>query len=97
LPRLGRAMATGSPVRHEIADLDQRPPAESGVHSGDLKTLLVLGGSQGASAVNEMLIGFAKQSAEALAGWRVVHQAGAADAVRVRQAYAETEIGRAHV
>ena len=51
-------------------------------------TLLILGGSQGASSLNALVLdAFADRRAE-LVGWRIVHQTGAADVDAVRQRYA---------
>jgi UDP-N-acetylglucosamine--N-acetylmuramyl-(pentapeptide) pyrophosphoryl-undecaprenol N-acetylglucosamine transferase len=91
LPSSARTLVTGNPVRREIEELANRPN-ETARQPGEIRTLLVLGGSQGARPVNEMLIDFANRSAHALAGWQVVHQTGQADVGRVRQAYAAAGI-----
>jgi UDP-N-acetylglucosamine--N-acetylmuramyl-(pentapeptide) pyrophosphoryl-undecaprenol N-acetylglucosamine transferase len=88
LPHSAHAIVTGNPVRREIAELAQRHATVGGIDSGGPAALLVLGGSQGARAVNEMLVSFVGRSTHALVGWRVVHQTGGADVDRVRQAYA---------
>jgi len=72
---------TGNPVRRAIADMSQDREHTPG------RRLLVLGGSQGAVAVNTAVI-------EALprllkAGVEIRHQAGQRDVERVRQACAE--------
>jgi UDP-N-acetylglucosamine--N-acetylmuramyl-(pentapeptide) pyrophosphoryl-undecaprenol N-acetylglucosamine transferase len=92
LPRSASVTVTGNPVRQEIAELAGRIPADRAAAVGGTPMLLVLGGSQGARGVNEMLIGVAARAPQALAGWRVVHQTGAADVDRVRQAYADAGI-----
>lgn len=86
LPRSARTIVTGNPIRREIQELALRP-IERPRQPGLVRTLLVLGGSQGAWPVNEMLIGFANRSPHALDGWRVVHQTGQTDVERVHQAY----------
>ena len=51
-------------------------------------TLLILGGSQGASSLNALVLdAFADRRAE-LTGWRIVHQTGATDLDAIRQRYA---------
>ena len=51
-------------------------------------TLLILGGSQGASSLNTLVLdAFASRRAE-LTDWRIVHQTGAADLDAIRQRYA---------
>ncbi|MBI5761163.1 MAG: undecaprenyldiphospho-muramoylpentapeptide beta-N-acetylglucosaminyltransferase [Planctomycetales bacterium] len=96
LPRGVRVVVTGNPVRAEIVDLrnittppqgkvqvdrDERPP-----------TLLVLGGSQGASAINWAMIAAVEQLRSRLSGWRIVHQAGATDADAVGQRYTTMQV-----
>ncbi len=84
-----RATATGNPVRREIAAL--APPATRlAAHEGRLR-LLVIGGSQGALALNRLL-------PEALAGLeasirpRVRHQVGRRHLDVTREAYAEAGV-----
>jgi UDP-N-acetylglucosamine--N-acetylmuramyl-(pentapeptide) pyrophosphoryl-undecaprenol N-acetylglucosamine transferase len=66
----------------------------------DRPTLLVTGGSQGASSINRFLVAFARARASALTGWQVIHQTGASgpDAERdeVAAVYRDLEIP-AHV
>src|SRR5690606_38677729 len=85
LPHTATTVVTGNPVRPSIADLIRVPRDGAG------NTLLVLGGSQGARAVNDMLLEFAARHAESLRGWRIVHQTGAQDEARVRAAYATSQ------
>lgn len=73
-----KVLRTGNPVRAEICAVDRAP--------GSGRNLLVLGGSQGAKAVNDLVV-------DALplllaAGVKILHQAGRADLERVRAAYA---------
>jgi UDP-N-acetylglucosamine--N-acetylmuramyl-(pentapeptide) pyrophosphoryl-undecaprenol N-acetylglucosamine transferase len=79
---------TGNPVRDEIVDL-----------AGDLRTteqtvdgtihVLVIGGSQGAHAINQAMIQALPRLGRQV---RVVHQTGERDFDRVKQAYAEADI-----
>jgi UDP-N-acetylglucosamine--N-acetylmuramyl-(pentapeptide) pyrophosphoryl-undecaprenol N-acetylglucosamine transferase len=55
-------------------------------------SVLILGGSQGARAVNDLVIGAAVALAAAQRLPRVVHQTGATDEVRVRQQYADHQL-----
>jgi len=59
---------------------------------GDGPTVLILGGSQGARAVNDLVIGAAAALAAEQRLPRIVHQTGAADEARVRQLYAERHL-----
>jgi UDP-N-acetylglucosamine--N-acetylmuramyl-(pentapeptide) pyrophosphoryl-undecaprenol N-acetylglucosamine transferase len=72
----GKITYTGNPVRRSILDLALDPsPRASGK-----KTLLVLGGSQGAQAVNRLVAeGLQSLSEEALKDIRVIHQTGERD------------------
>ena len=80
-----RSIITGNPVRAEIESLPPPRNRYAG-RSGPLK-LLVVGGSLGARVLNDLV--------PAAMGWiepaerpRLLHQTGAADAQRVREAYA---------
>jgi len=70
---------TGTPVRDE---LDSLPSREEACKAFDLdpakKTLLVMGGSQGAKKLNELVATGSKDS-----NWQVLHLAGQADYDRV--------------
>lgn len=86
LPRSARCVVTGNPVRKEIALLS-RQPIENVVSR---RTLLVLGGSQGSSALNRAVIE-AFQRAKPT-GWDVLHQTGSTEADFVRSEYARLGI-----
>src|SRR5207253_2042810 len=49
--------------------------------------LLVLGGSQGAESLNDAVVGMLGQPVPQLAGWRIVHQTGAAQHDRTEKVY----------
>ncbi len=55
-------------------------------------TLLVTGGSQGASSMNNLMIALAQHHARAFSGWQVFHQAGEGAADEVRAAYSTSGI-----
>ncbi len=78
----GKAVITGNPIRREVGAI----PAPSG--EGTF-TVLVFGGSQGASRINETVIGALGSMGKEARGLRFVHQTGEADLERVRAAYAE--------
>lgn len=69
---------TGNPVRAEIAAAQKI--------SGTGRNLLVLGGSQGARAINDAVIAALPRLMEARVS--ILHQAGKADEARVKAAYA---------
>ncbi|MBI5551568.1 MAG: undecaprenyldiphospho-muramoylpentapeptide beta-N-acetylglucosaminyltransferase [Desulfobacterales bacterium] len=80
-----KTLLTGNPVRDEILmrGVKGRVP-----HAADTFTVLVLGGSQGAHAINEAMVA-ALPDLAAVDGLRVVHQTGRDDEAHVAKAYAE--------
>lgn len=75
---------SGNPVRRRIVD------ALSGIaetSSGDVCRLLVVGGSQGARAVSELVVDAAAKLASSGVGFSIVHQTGSADAERIVERY----------
>jgi UDP-N-acetylglucosamine--N-acetylmuramyl-(pentapeptide) pyrophosphoryl-undecaprenol N-acetylglucosamine transferase len=91
LPRGTNAVLTGNPVRREIAALHEAPRSDGLEHD---PTLLILGGSQGAIAVNEAVFIAIERLARPLAGWKIVHQTGRADEQRAMDVY--TRLGLRH-
>jgi len=83
-----KVQALGNPIRRALLEnfLRSKLPGPSEVF-----TILVLGGSQGAHAVNLRMIEAAGHLGELEGKLRVVHQSGAADEEIVRRGY--TEIG----
>jgi len=75
-----RCVFTGNPIRSGIAALGQSKPG----HEGDPR-LLVMGGSLGARAINDMVVSILPQLKEA--GISVLHQTGKGEYERVREAY----------
>ncbi|MEX2285647.1 MAG: undecaprenyldiphospho-muramoylpentapeptide beta-N-acetylglucosaminyltransferase [Planctomycetaceae bacterium] len=83
------ARVTGNPVRRSIAALTN---TSTDLSESSPPTLLILGGSQGAIAVNDATFAAARNLSIPLAGWRIVHQTGRQDAERVRRCYDELRI-----
>ncbi|HIJ79349.1 MAG: undecaprenyldiphospho-muramoylpentapeptide beta-N-acetylglucosaminyltransferase [Desulfobulbaceae bacterium] len=83
---VGKTVLTGNPVRREILAVADQRPAQS-----ELKTMLVLGGSQGAHQVNKLVVE-ALAAAGLPAGFSVIHQTGVKDEEWVRNAYAQEGI-----
>ncbi len=77
---------TGNPVRKSIQELCQSPTPR------DDKTLLVIGGSQGAKAVNEAVIEMAGGLKESLKGWTILHQTGNEGRLMVKSRYRELNL-----
>ncbi len=74
-------VVTGIPVRNEFFQLAPKP-AESSLR------LLVIGGSQGARALNLAMSRAAKSLLEAVPGLTILHQAGSSHAAATAEAYA---------
>jgi UDP-N-acetylglucosamine--N-acetylmuramyl-(pentapeptide) pyrophosphoryl-undecaprenol N-acetylglucosamine transferase len=82
----GRSVATGNPVRRAFVDA---VAARAGHAPADRQPrLLVVGGSQGARAVNELVVDALARLAAQGRLPPVLHQSGAADEARTRERYA---------
>lgn len=84
---LHKTVLTGNPVRTQILDSIDRPTG-----SGERLTLLVLGGSQGARAINELIVDLLSKKDEGLADIEIIHQTGAADELQVKAAYEKSGV-----
>jgi len=77
---------TGNPVRRNILELAALPAREPTA----VKTVLVLGGSQGAQAINRLLPEAVSALSEAVRGnLRLIHQTGSSDFALVSERYRE--------
>ncbi|MEZ6061301.1 MAG: UDP-N-acetylglucosamine--N-acetylmuramyl-(pentapeptide) pyrophosphoryl-undecaprenol N-acetylglucosamine transferase [Planctomycetaceae bacterium] len=88
--------STGDHVQQTIDVSAERPPAvdvrgSSANRSGNRaeKLLLVLGGSQGAQRLNELVVNAVRLPGVLPPDWEILHQTGADDVDRVRARYAE--------
>lgn len=75
-----RCVSTGNPIRSGIAALGREKPAYEGA-----PRLLVMGGSLGARAINELVTGMLPELREA--GIAITHQTGRSEYESVRAAY----------
>ena len=75
---------TGNPVRTQIIEAAQNDSAAG----GDM-TILVLGGSQGARAINELMVELFSTADAELNKCFIIHQTGVADEQFVKEAYEE--------
>ncbi|MGD9901937.1 MAG: undecaprenyldiphospho-muramoylpentapeptide beta-N-acetylglucosaminyltransferase [Vicinamibacterales bacterium] len=82
----GIGIVTGNPVRRQF--LDGRSGDEPVDAAGGKVRVLIVGGSQGARAVNDALVAAAPRLAAAAASVAITHQTGERDLARVRDAYA---------
>ena len=87
-----RVRATGNPIRRALRENPDRKAAEKFGLSPDKRTLLVLGGSQGAAAVNFALIEALDLMADCAPWLQILHSAGYITYEEVRGAYEDTPI-----
>ena len=73
------AITTGNPVRKDFATTARWNPQR--------KTILILGGSQGARALNEKMPQLLQQELDGSKGLKIVHQCGRNDVDKVKKAY----------
>lgn len=78
----GKTTLTGNPVRSQIL-----AQATVKKEAGDKLTLLILGGSQGAHAINQMMIEALTAGDSEFARLAIIHQTGKADEEMVAKAY----------
>ncbi len=71
---------TGNPIRQSLHSSLRASDSE-------FRTLLILGGSQGAESLNDAVVALLPELRGHLAGWRIVHQTGAGRAAAVRERY----------
>ncbi|MEK7582344.1 MAG: UDP-N-acetylglucosamine--N-acetylmuramyl-(pentapeptide) pyrophosphoryl-undecaprenol N-acetylglucosamine transferase [Patescibacteria group bacterium] len=69
----GKAMLVGNPVRMDLFGADRGAALESFNFSGNTKTLLILGGSQGAKVINDII---ANSLVELVKDYQIIHQCG---------------------
>lgn len=85
-----RTEVTGTPIRTELLPQDRHVALEKLGLRNDLKTLLVMGGSQGASGVNQAMIKAAPLLRDAQI--QIIHLTGARDEKLVTESYARDQI-----
>jgi len=83
-----KTIMTGNPVRQNILALAREPRAKEGVF-----TIMILGGSQGAHAVNRLVTeALCNHGKERLPEFTVIHQTGQKDAEWVEKCYCEAGV-----
>jgi UDP-N-acetylglucosamine--N-acetylmuramyl-(pentapeptide) pyrophosphoryl-undecaprenol N-acetylglucosamine transferase len=83
----GKTVLTGNPVRKKILEVAQAAKSHP-----DKMTIVVLGGSQGAHAINKLMVDVLTSGDEAFAGLQVIHQTGRNDEEMVSKAYQDSGI-----
>ena len=84
----GRGFVTGNPVRREFVEAATQPHDRGAAPP----RLLILGGSQGAHAINLAMVAAAPELVRRLPGLALVHQTGTRDVADVRDAYGRSAI-----
>ncbi len=89
--RTTRIEITGNPIRPAIAAFPRREETyrQFGLHP-ERKTIFVMGGSQGAHAINETIVEALPHLVEYADQIQIVHQTGAMDVEKVQDAYDRT-------
>jgi len=88
-PRLrrGRALVTGTPVRAQFQQGDAAKCRTALGLAPERATICVVGGSQGASAINQLLVRSLPLLKQTVSHWQWVHLTGAAELDAVKSAY----------
>jgi UDP-N-acetylglucosamine--N-acetylmuramyl-(pentapeptide) pyrophosphoryl-undecaprenol N-acetylglucosamine transferase len=84
----GKTRLTGTPVRSELTEIGRQPREGR----RDSFTVAILGGSQGATAVNKAMTAILPRLEASGRPFRLLHQTGAADEGWVRAAYARSKL-----
>jgi UDP-N-acetylglucosamine--N-acetylmuramyl-(pentapeptide) pyrophosphoryl-undecaprenol N-acetylglucosamine transferase len=86
--RCRKVVVTGTPVRPQFQPADAKACRMRLGLDPARTVILVMGGSQGASGINEMVLSALPLLAGRAAEWQWLHLAGANDVEKVKQAYA---------
>jgi UDP-N-acetylglucosamine--N-acetylmuramyl-(pentapeptide) pyrophosphoryl-undecaprenol N-acetylglucosamine transferase len=83
-----KTVATGTPVRPQFQPRDAATCRTALGLEANRPVVLVMGGSQGASGINEMVLSALPQLAKRALHWQWLHLAGANNSNKVKQSYA---------
>jgi UDP-N-acetylglucosamine--N-acetylmuramyl-(pentapeptide) pyrophosphoryl-undecaprenol N-acetylglucosamine transferase len=86
--RARKVTTTGTPVRPQFQPGDPAPCRAAFRLESNRPTILVMGGSQGASGINDMIVSALPSLGNRAAAWQWLHLTGPNDAEKVKQAYA---------
>lgn len=86
-----RVHVVGMPVRPQFELMDASAARMTLGLAANRPTLLIMGGSQGATGINKLVTGALPQLMSALPEWQFIHLTGATDADSVRAAYASAK------
>lgn len=91
-------VVTGLPIRRAIGTVSRQDAAQQLGCDPSTPTIVVLGGSQGAQAINRLVCqALATLTPEERASWQFIHLTGQADCAWVQQAYAHAGMRTAWV
>lgn len=82
-----RTIYVGNPLRYALV----HKAISSRKNDGDVKTILIIGGSQGARVLNDFAVELVKEIREKSLPFRVIHQTGQRDYERMAEMYAGLE------
>ncbi len=86
-------VTTGLPIREEIGRPSRQEAAKRLGLAAERPTILVLGGSQGAQAINRLMTNMAASlSDEERQRWQILHLSGGSDGAAVNRAYAAAAV-----
>jgi len=91
LPK-GCSQYTGTPVRASLKKIDRYQAAKRLDMDPAMRTLLVMGGSQGARGLNDLMLRVVSLLQDDWRQWQVIHLTGNEDAKRVHQIYQEKHV-----
>ncbi|HPA16422.1 MAG TPA: UDP-N-acetylglucosamine--N-acetylmuramyl-(pentapeptide) pyrophosphoryl-undecaprenol N-acetylglucosamine transferase [Verrucomicrobiae bacterium] len=87
LPSSAAVLVTGTPVRRELFGAARGEGLALFGFDAGRKTVLVMGGSQGARGINDAVLGALSVLGARIAQWQFLHLTGAEDRPRVEDAY----------
>lgn len=82
------AVITGNPVRQEIVEAAEQKRERIGNSDHSRRTLLILGGSQGAATLNDAVVRWIESQPSLFRSWQIVHQTGPDRSAEIRRKYA---------
>ncbi|MGA2180117.1 MAG: undecaprenyldiphospho-muramoylpentapeptide beta-N-acetylglucosaminyltransferase [Verrucomicrobiota bacterium] len=86
--RARKVTTTGTPVRPQFQPGDPAPCRAAFQLESNRPTILVMGGSQGASGINDMILSALPLLGNRTSAWQWLHLTGPGDVEKVEQAYA---------
>jgi UDP-N-acetylglucosamine--N-acetylmuramyl-(pentapeptide) pyrophosphoryl-undecaprenol N-acetylglucosamine transferase len=86
--RARKVTTTGTPVRPQFKPGDPAPCRAAFRLESNRPTILVMGGSQGASGINDMILSALPLLGNRTSAWQWLHLTGPGDVEKVEQAYA---------